>query len=569
MLIILKISIKGVRRMKKKWTFGVVALCGLVLAGCYGGGDADTKSSDSASGGSASGDGVFNLVVPQEMPTADLSLATDTISFTALNNVYEGIYRLDKDSKPQPAGASELADVSDDGLTYKIKLREDAKWSDGDPVTAADYVYGWQRTVDPATASEYAYLFAPVANAEDITAGKKDKSELGIKAVGDYELEITLTKQTPYFQYLLAFPSFFPQKQAVVEKNGDAYASASDKAVYNGPFTLADFDGPGTDTEWTYKKNDNYWDKDEVKLSEIKVSVVKESSTALNLFKDGQADDVILSGELAQQNANDPSYTSVKEARTSYIEFNQRDANSPFKNANLRKAISYSINRDALVKQVLGDGSVASTGLIPADMSKSPDSNEDFAKEAGDLVTYDKDKAKEYWEKAKKELGVDSLEFELMASDDDATKKVIEYIQNSIQENLEGVKVKPTPVPFSVRIDRSGTGDFDAVLGGWGADYADPSSFTDLFVTGNSYNRGQWSNKEYDDVVKAASSQDAGDEQARWDDFQKANKIIADDMGVVPVYQKAEGHLVNEKIKGIVHHAAGASWDYKWTYVEK
>ncbi|MDL4888134.1 peptide ABC transporter substrate-binding protein [Enterococcus hirae] len=554
--------------MKKKWAFSVVALSGLVLAGCYGG-SANTKSSNSASGNSTEGGGVFNLVVLQEMPTADLSLATDTISFTALNNVYEGIYRLDKDSKPQPAGASELAEVSEDGLTYKIKLREDAKWSNGDPVVAADYVYGWQRTVDAATASEYAYLFAPVANAEEITAGKKDKSELGIKAVGDHELEITLTKQTPYFQYLLAFPSFFPQKQSVVEENGDAYASASDKAVYNGPFTLTDFDGPGTDTEWSYKKNDNYWDKDAVKLSEIKVSVVKESSTALNLFKDGQADDVILSGELAQQNANDPAYTSVKEARTSYIELNQREADSPFKNVNLRKAISYSINRDALVKQVLGDGSVVSTGLIPADMSKNPETNEDFAKEAGKLVSYDKDKAKEYWEKAKKELGIDSLEFNLMASDDDASKKVIEYIQNSIQENLDGVKVKPTPVPFSVRLDRSSSGDFDTVLGGWAADYADPSSFTDLFVAGNSYNRGQWSNADYDKVVDDSGNKDAGDEQARWADLQEATKIMADDMGVIPVYQKAEGHLVNEKIKGIVHHAAGASWDYKWTYVEE
>ncbi|EOS7841527.1 peptide ABC transporter substrate-binding protein [Enterococcus hirae] len=554
--------------MKKKWAFSVVALSGLVLAGCYGG-SANTKSSNSASGNSTDGGGVFNLVVPQEMPTADLSLATDTISFTALNNVYEGIYRLDKDSKPQPAGASELAEVSEDGLTYKIKLREDAKWSNGDPVVAADYVYGWQRTVDAATASEYAYLFAPVANAEEITAGKKDKSELGIKAVGDHELEITLTKQTPYFQYLLAFPSFFPQKQSVVEENGDAYALASDKAVYNGPFTLTDFDGPGTDTEWSYKKNDNYWDKDAVKLSEIKVSVVKESSTALNLFKDGQADDVILSGELAQQNANDPAYTSVKEARTSYIELNQREADSPFKNVNLRKAISYSINRDALVKQVLGDGSVVSTGLIPADMSKNPETNEDFAKEAGTLVSYDKDKAKEYWEKAKKELGIDSLEFNLMASDDDASKKVIEYIQNSIQENLDGVKVKPTPVPFSVRLDRSSSGDFDTVLGGWAADYADPSSFTDLFVAGNSYNRGQWSNADYDKVVDDSGNKDAGDEKARWADLQEATKIMADDMGVIPVYQKAEGHLVNEKVKGIVHHAAGASWDYKWTYVEE
>ncbi|EOH92540.1 peptide ABC transporter substrate-binding protein [Enterococcus villorum] len=555
--------------MKKKWVFSMIALSGLVLAGCYGGGSSNTKSSNSANGGSADGGGVFNLVVPQEMPTADLSLATDTISFTALNNVYEGIYRLDKDSKPQPAGASELADVSDDGLTYKVKLREDAKWSNGDPVTAADYVYGWQRTVDAATASEYAYLFAPVANAEDITAGKKDKSELGIKAVGDYELEITLTKPTPYFQYLLAFPSFFPQNQSVVEKNGDAYASASDKAVYNGPFTLEGFDGPGTDTEWSYKKNENYWDKDSVKLSEIKVSVVKESSTALNLFKDGQADDVILSGELAQQNANDPAYTSVKEARTSYIELNQREKDSPFNNVNLRKAISYSINREALVKQVLGDGSVVSTGLIPADISKNPETNEDFAKEAGELVSYDKAKAKEYWEKAKKELGIDSLEFNLMASDDDASKKVIEYIQNSIQENLDGIKVKPTPVPFSVRLDRSSSGDFDAVLGGWGADYSDPSSFTDLFTTGNSYNRGQWSNADYDKAVANSNTKDASDEQARWADLQEANKIMADDMGVIPVYQKAEGHLVNEKIKGIVHHAAGASWDYKWTYVEE
>ena len=555
--------------MKKKWVFSMIALSGLVLAGCYGGGSSNTKSSNSANGGSADGGGVFNLVVPQEMPTADLSLATDTISFTALNNVYEGIYRLDKDSKPQPAGASELADVSDDGLTYKVKLREDAKWSNGDPVTAADYVYGWQRTVDAATASEYAYLFAPVANAEDITAGKKDKSELGIKAVGDYELEITLTKPTPYFQYLLAFPSFFPQNQSVVEKNGDAYASASDKAVYNGPFTLEGFDGPGTDTEWSYKKNENYWDKDSVKLSEIKVSVVKESSTALNLFKDGQADDVILSGELAQQNANDPAYTSVKEARTSYIELNQREKDSPFNNVNLRKAISYSINREALVKQVLGDGSVVSTGLIPADISKNPETNEDFAKEAGELVSYDKAKAKEYWEKAKKELGIDSLEFNLMASDDDASKKVIEYIQNSIQENLDGIKVKPTPVPFSVRLDRSSSGDFDAILGGWGADYSDPSSFTDLFTTGNSYNRGQWSNADYDKAVANSNTKDASDEQARWADLQEANKIMADDMGVIPVYQKAEGHLVNEKIKGIVHHAAGASWDYKWTYVEE
>lgn len=554
--------------MRNKLAYGIVAICGLVLAGCYGGSSSSTDSSSSASG-KASDNGTFNLVVSQEMPTADLSVATDTISFTALNNVYEGIYRLDKDNKPQPAGASEKVKVSDDGKTYTVKLREDAKWSNGDPVTAKDYVYGWQRTVKPETASEYAYLFESVENAADITAGKKSPDELGIKAVGDYELEITLAKATPYFDYLLAFPSFFPQNQKVVEANGKDYASKSDKAVYNGPFTLEGFDGPGTDTEWEYKKNDNYWDKDEVKLSSIKVNVVKESSTALNLFKDGEADDIILSGELAQQNANESTYQSFKEARTSYLEFNQREDNSPFKNENLRKAISYAINRKSLVNQVLGDGSVVSTGLVPSGMSKNPETDEDFAKEAGDLAPYDKKKAKEYWEKAKKELNIDSLSFELMASDTDSSKKVIEYMQSALEEALPGVTVKPTPVPFSVRLDRSNAGDFDVLLGGWGADYADPSSFTDLFVTGNSYNRGRWSNEDYDTAVEDSANKDASDENARWKDLQEANKIISDESGVAPLYQLSEAHLINEKVKGIVHHPAGASWDYKWTYIEE
>jgi len=146
--------------MRNKFAYGIIAICGLALAGCYGGNSATTDESSSSA--KAKGNGTFNLVVQQEMPTADLSVATDTISFAALNNVYEGIYRLDKDNKPQPAGASEKVKVSDDGKTYTVKLREDAQWSNGDPVTAKDYVFGWQRTVKPETASEYAYLFEPV-----------------------------------------------------------------------------------------------------------------------------------------------------------------------------------------------------------------------------------------------------------------------------------------------------------------------------------------------------------------------------------------------------------------------
>ncbi len=551
--------------MKNKWAYGLVAVCGVALAGCTTGGT-NSSSNDTAASGDSSAEQVFNVVVSQEMPSADLSLATDTISFSALNNVYEGLYRLDADSTPQPAGAAEAAEVSEDGLTYKIKLREDAKWSNGDPVTAADYVYGWQRTVKPETASEYAYLFSPVKNADAITAGDTDPSELGIKAVGDYELEITLAKATPYFDYLLAFPSFFPQNQKVVEENGDQYASTSDNAVYNGPFVLTGFDGPGTDTEWAYEKNDQYWDKDTVKLQTINVSVVKESSTALNLFQDGQADDVILTGELAQQMANDEAFVSQPEATTSYLELNQRDEDSPFRNENLRKAISYAIDRDALVTSILGDGSIASTGLVPEGMTFSPGDHTDFTEAAGSVIEYNEEQAKEHWEKAKEELGIDSLEFDILASDTDSTKKIIEYLQDTIEKTLDGVKVTLSPVPFSVRLDRSNAGDFDTVMGGWGAD--DASSFTDLFTTGNSYNRGQWSNEEYDAAVEAAGTTNANDPDKRWEDLVNAEKIIMNEQGVIPVYQKAEAHLRATKVKGVVAHAAGAQYDYKWTSIE-
>ena len=389
-------------KLKKSLTFGVITLFSVTtLAACGGGGTSD--SSSASGGGKASGEQVLRVTEQQEMPTADLSLATDRISFIALNNVYEGIYRLDKDNKVQPAGAAEKAEISEDGLTYKIKLNKDAKWSDGKPVTANDYVYGWQRTVDPATASEICLSVCLCEkNGDAIAKGEKDKSELGIKAVSDTELEITLEKATPYFDYLLAFPSFFPQRQDIVEKYGKNYASNSESAVYNGPFVLDGFDGPGTDTKWSFKKNDQYWDKDTVKLDSVDVNVVKESPTALNLFQDGQTDDVVLSGELAQQMANDPAFVSQKEASTQYMELNQRDEKSPFRNANLRKAISYSIDRKALVESILGDGSIEPNGLVPADMAKDPSGGKDFAKEAGSQIEYDTKKAKEYWEKRKK-----------------------------------------------------------------------------------------------------------------------------------------------------------------------
>lgn len=539
-----------------------VMAAALILGGCSSGGG---KTADSGDGDSKQS---FTWVVNSELASMDTSLATDMISFGMLNNVYEGIYRIDKDNQPILAGAEKEAEVSEDGLTYTVKLREDAKWTNGDPVTAKDYVYGWQRTVDPTTASEYGYMFDPVLNATEIQNGDKDKKELGIKATGDYELEITLAKPTPYFPYLLAFPTYFPQHETTVEKYGKDYATDDSKAVYNGPFVLTDFKGPGTDTSWKLKANDKYWDKKAVKMAEIDFDVVKEENTAINLFQDGQADDVTLTGDAALQLKDDKSFVIAPGATIQYLGLNQRKEDSPFKNVNLRKAIAYSIDREAIVNKILGNGSLSANGIVPDGFAKNPDTNEDFAKQAATKLEFDTTKAGEAWDKAKQELGITELKFELLGSDVTYSKKVSEYVKGAIEEALPGVKITIASVPLSVRLDRAQSGDYDVIMNNWIADYTDPSTFTDLFTTKSPQNISGWSNGDYDKWVEKSNGEDANDPTKRFDDMVEAAKVINEDMGIVPIFQNAEAHLRNQKLKGLVTHAAGAAWDFKWTEME-
>lgn len=555
--------------MKKRTILytGLLATTVLSLAAC-GGGDSkdDSKSSSTEKSGKLASKQVINTVMPQEMPTADPSLSTDVVSAEAIVNSYEGVYRLNQKNELELAGATDV-EVSKDGMSYTIKLRKDAKWSNGDPVTAKDYVFAWQRTVDPATASEYAYIMEPVKNAAEITAGKKPKSELGIEAVNDYELKVTLAKPTSYFKYLLSFPNYYPLNQKVVEKYGKAYGTSSEKGAYNGPFVLADLDG-SSDQTWSYKKNNQYWDKKHVKLDQVNVTVIKESSTSLNLFQEGKQDDVILTGELAQQMADDPAFISERQASVYYLELNQMKEDSPFRNKNLRKAISYAIDRKSLAEQIIADGSVPAKSVVPAKMSANPKTKTDFVKDADLSAPSNLKKARSYWKKAQKELGINKLKFDILCSDTDISKKAVEYIQGAIEDALPGVKVTTSAVPLSVRLDRSKNGDFDATMGGWSADYPDPSSFLDLFTTGNSYNRGRYSNEEYDKLIKAATNTDANDEEKRWDDYVKAAQLLQKDAGVIPIYQKAEAHLRNEKLKDVAIHPTGAHHEYKWAYLE-
>lgn len=549
--------------MSKRIKVGLALVSAVwLLASCGGN---NTKKQESSNGKIEQ---VARLAIPQEVASIDPGNATDLVSFGVINQINEGIYRLDETNKPTAAGAKELATVSEDGLEYTIKLREDAKWSNGDPVVADDYVYAWQRVVDPSIGAEYAYLFENVKNGSEIIEGKKQPTELGIEAVNDYELNITLANATPYFDYLLAFPTFYPLNKKAVEEYGKDYGNSSDKTIYNGPFVLTNFDGPGSDVEWSYEKNPNYWDKENVKMEKIDAQVVKEASTALNLYEDNQLDDVTISGELAQQYREDTDFVGVPDGRTIYLEMNQERKDKHFENVNLRKALSYAVDGEAIVNNVLGDGSQSVKGIVPKGLASNPETGKDFVEESGEYKEFNEKKAKEYFEKAKKELNIDTLSFEILTDDNDSTKKIAEYIQGAYKDVL-GIETEVAVVTKPIRLDRTTAGDFDMVVTGWGADYNDVSSFLDLFVTGNSYNKGKYSNSKYDKLIEEARTTNATNLEARWQNYLDAEKVLlGEDYAIIPLYQVVEGHLINPKIKGYVRHTAGAPYDYKYMSVE-
>lgn len=533
-------------------TLGTLAVAAVTLAACG-------KSSSSTS---QAKDQTLNWSVSAELPTMDLSQATDTVSFTQLNNTMEGLLRAGKNNKLEP-GIAKSYSVSKDGKTYTFNLRQGAKWSNGDEVTAQDFVYSWQRTVNPKTGSEYAYLFSAIKNATEIQNGKKAVSSLGVKAEGKYTLVVTLTKPVSYFPKLMAFPSFYPQNEKVVKKYGSKYGTASQYMVYDGPFVQTGW--TGSNLSWSLKKNNDYWDSKNVKLSTINVSVNKSTTTSYNLYQSNKLDETGLSAEQAKQLKGQSGYTTEYGASTFYLVFNFK--NKYLKNANIRKALSLVIDRNQFVSKVLSDGSTAAKGLVPSGLSSYKGSDFADAAYVSGAVAYNTTLAKKYWKQGLKELGVSKLTLNLLSDDTDTAKNSTDFLQSAMESNLSGLTVNVSNVPFKTRLSSSASGDFDIVFSAWGADYADPSTFLDLFTSSNSYNNGKWSNAQYDKLVAKAEGADANNEAARWNDFIQAEKVLMNDQAIAPVYYQNSSYMIRPTVKNLIYNSTGANWNFKETYI--
>ncbi|MCF6515335.1 peptide ABC transporter substrate-binding protein [Lactobacillus sp. S2-2] len=492
------------------------------------------------------------------LPTMDSSLNTTAIGAQQLNNTMEGLYRFDGKNL-KPAGATSIAKPTNNGTRYTIDLRK-TKWSNGDNVTAKDYVYAWRRTVAPKTGSQYAYIFSGVKNAEKINAGKMPTNTLGIKALNDYKLQIDLEHPIAYFNSMLAGSQFFPQNEKVVKASKGKYGLNSKNLVSNGPFKLDNW--KVSDTTWKETKNKGYWDAKNVKLDALKYHVVKDPNTGLNLYTSKDLDIYTgLSGDSAQQLSNRKDFSTTPSSSLFYMELNQAK-NPLFKNEKIRQAISHAIDRKQLSTKVLGNTGTPATTVVPKGMAYNEKTKKDFkdekqSKALSESTSYNPKLATKLWKEGLKEVSGGNKNITLVSDDTDTAKKSSEFLQNGLEKNLPGLKITLNNVPFKNRLQKSTSGDFDMVISAWSPDYPDPSTFLDLFTKGNAMNRGKWSNAQYDAQDKAAAITNANNPQVRWNNMLNAQSIITKEQGTVPLYQQTVASLMNDKVQGYVKDPSG------------
>ena len=519
------------------------------------------------SGDSESSGKILKVAKDTELASMDQHIATDGLSFEVIAATIEGLYTSDADGNAIPAIAKS-DDVSEDGLVYTFHLREDAKWSNGDPVTANDFVYAWRRLVDPNTASEYAFIMdvAGVKYAASVNAGEASLEELGVKAVDDYTLEVTLALPVPYFLQLMTFPSFFPMNEAFVTEKGADYAQSPDGLLANGPFKM---------TEWTQghsfkvEKNDSYYDKDNVNIDGIEYKIMKDSQTAALEFESGNLDVVRLAGEIVDLYKENEAFTLIHEGYLWYIAPNEQV--EELQNVNLRQALGRAVNKEQLTETVLNDGSTVANFIVPVTLATGPDGKDFRETSPNDYMTYDVEVAQEYWEKAKQELGIETLTLELLFEDTDSMKKCAEFIQSELQTNLPGLTIELKSQPKKNRLELMRAGDYQLGITRWGPDYADPTTYLDMFITGGSNNYPNYSSEEYDTLMNSIGKGDlVYDIEARWEAMKEAEQLlIAEDAAALPMYQQGNTYLIDQQVKGIETHSVGVPFIYKNVTIEE
>lgn len=527
----------------KKSKFSVLSLflaMILVLAACNGGSEETSKEKEEGTSKSNEPK-VLNLNNSSEPGSLHPAKAQGTHDSWILNHTFEGLTKKTEEGEIVPAVA-ESWEASEDGKTMTFKLKDGLKWSNGDPITANDFEYAWKHALNPETAADYAYQLYYLKGGAEYNAKKGKEEDVGVKAKDDLTLEVILEEPTPYFLDLTSFYAYFPINKKVQEENPE-WALEAETHVSNGPFKL---------TEWKHKesikieKNENYYDKDQVKLDAVNFALIEDENTAWQMYENGELDlayplPVDKQGQLV--NSGDKEFQNGPELAVYYYNLNTKV--KPFNNIKVRKALSMAIDRKMITENVAQGGQQPAYGIVPPGI---PDATGDFQENSGNLFEENVDEAKKLLKEGLAEEGMKEMpDFSILFNTLDAHKKIAEAVQEMWRKNL-GVEVKLENAEFQVKLDREKAGDFQISRAGWVGDYVDPMTFM-LWETDGAYNDADWSNKEYDKYLEESKS--ALKPEERMPILHKAEKVLIDEMPIIPIYFYTKPYMVKSNVTGI------------------
>ncbi|UOE55695.1 peptide ABC transporter substrate-binding protein [Bacillus sp. CMF12] len=538
--------------MKKFLSLLLAGVLLFVMAACTANENAgkETDNKDDGKKEEESAEKVLYLNNGQEPTSFDPPIGFDSVSWSALNNLMEGLTRLGQNHEPE-AAIAEKWDLSEDGKTYTFHIREDAKWSNGEPVTAGDFEFAWKRLLNPDTGSSAAFLGYFIEGGEAYNNGEGSADDVKVKAVDDKTFEVTLVSPQAYFLSVITNPAFFPINEKVATENPQWFAEA-ESFVGNGPFNLTEWEH---DSHFVMEKNDQYWDAENVKLDKINWAIIDDTNTEYQMYQTGELDVSAVPSELSEQLLGEAKVED--QAGDYFYRFNVNM--EPFQNENIRKAFAMAVDQKQIVDFVTKNGEKPAYGFVAYGFADP--SGKDFRETAGDLVQTNVEEAKALLKKGMEEEGYETLpEVTLTYSTSDSHKKIAEALQQMFKENL-GVEVKLANMEWNVFAEEQKALKFQLSRSSFLADYADPINFLENFQTGHSMNRTGWSNEKYDQLIKDAKNE--ADEAKRFELMYEAEKILFEEMPIIPIHFYNQVYLYNDAVSGIVRHPVGYL-ELKW-----
>ena len=520
--------------MKKKLS---ILLACLFLLGALGG-----------CGVKGSTDAEVSIMLPQSPITVDPQLVSDTNSGFVASFFTAGLFGYDADRNLIPVMADSY-ETSEDGLTYTFKLKKDLKWSDGRPLTAEDFVFAFRRLADPDVGSNSAYLITDscqIKNAEEVNRKEKPVNELGVSSPDDHTFVVELDMPCPYFCSLLTACSFSPCNEDFYHSVGDDYAD-SDKTVLScGPYIMDRYEPLAMQIHFT--KNPNFVYADQITVPGANVQVVANAQQALMSYESGGLDVTSISGELAELTVDDPELTQFPGASSFFLFLNLKNCKA-LGNKNIRMALSKSIDRESIVKNVTRAGTTPLSRMSPSGYYKMKDGT-DFSADADRYqkqMGYDPAAAAELWKKGLEELGVTSVSLTLVFPSSQSS--LMEAYANQMTGNLPGLAIELKAVTQKEVSETRASGDFDMLFYGWAADYADPTAFLALYIS--SATDVGYHNPDYDAMYDQIQGKDlVNDPEKRDELMQKAEDMLMDDAAFIPLFSRGEAYLIKKNVTG-------------------